>query len=471
MLLGMTHEEAAVQLVREYGQSYTKYPFMIYQMQTKFRDEARPRAGLIRVREFTMKDAYSFHTSQEDLETYYDRCLESYKTIFKRAGIDEVITVKSDSGMMGGSVAHEFMLLTPVGEDSLAICDHCDYSANLEAAENVIVNEEGTGLEALTLVETPNKKTIEEVMDFLGSKIENSCKAVVYQRLVNDSYIIVFTRGDMEVSDIKLANALGQEIYPALITEESGIVAGFIGPYNQQAKATLVFDSSLKGIDSLVVGANKVDYHYTGFNMERDFKDVKYMDVSKIKEGGICPTCGKHTIKMSRGIEVGNIFQLGTKYTKAMGMTYIDANGKTMNPIMGCYGIGVGRLAASVCEVRHDDYGPIWPISIAPWEVHLCCLRADDLEAKSFADDLYASMQKENIEVLYDDREVRPGVMFSDADLLGLPVRVIVSPRNLKESVVEVMTRTKSIQMKVPKEDVMDEVKALISQLKSELLA
>lgn len=470
MLLGMTHEEAAVQLVREYGQSYTKYPFMIYQLQTKFRDEARPRAGLIRVREFTMKDAYSFHTSQEDLETYYNRCLDSYNTIFKRAGIEEVITVKSDSGMMGGSVAHEFMLLTPVGEDSLAICEHCDYSANLEAAENIIENEKGTGLEALTLVETPNKKTIDEVVEFLDSKIENACKAVVYQRVVNDSYIIVFARGDMEISDTKLSNALGQEIYPAIITEESGILAGFIGPYDQKAKATLVFDSSLEGIDSLIVGGNKTDYHYTGFNMERDFGLVKYLDVSKIEEGGICPKCGEKSIKMSRGIEVGNIFQLGTKYTKAMGMTYIDANGKTANPIMGCYGIGVGRLAASVCEAHHDDYGPIWPISIAPWEVHLCCLRVDDIEAKTFADDLYTSMQEENIEVLYDDRDERPGVMFSDADLLGIPVRVIVSPRNLKESVVEVMTRTKSIQKKVAKEDVIAEVKALIQELKSELL-
>jgi len=470
MLLGMTHEEAAVQLVREYGQSYTKYPFMIYQLQTKFRDEARPRAGLIRVREFTMKDAYSFHTSQEDLETYYNRCLDSYNTIFKRAGIEEVITVKSDSGMMGGSVAHEFMLLTPVGEDSLAICDSCDYSANLEAAENITVNESGIGLEVLTLVETPNKKTINDVVNFLDSKIEASCKAVVYQRVVNDSYIIVFTRGDMDVSDTKLMNAIGQDVYPAIITEESGIIAGFIGPYEQKAKATLVFDSSLKGIDSLIIGANKVNYHYTGFNMERDFKKVKYLDVSKIKAGGICPKCGNKTIKISRGIEVGNIFQLGAKYTKAMKMTYIDANGKTQNPVMGCYGIGIGRLAASVCEVRHDDYGPIWPISIAPWEVHLCCLRADNVEAKTFADNLYATMQNEDIEVLYDDREVRPGVMFSDADLLGIPVRVIVSPRNLKESVVEVMTRTKSVQKKVAKEDIIAEVKALVNELKAELL-
>jgi prolyl-tRNA synthetase len=275
----------------------------------------------------------------------------------------------------------------------------------------------------------------------------------------------------MDVSDTKLMNALGQDVYSANITEESGIIPGFIGPYEQKAKATLVFDTSLKGIDSLIVGGNKTDYHYTGFNMERDFKEVKYLDLSKILDGGICPKCGNKTIKMSRGIEVGNIFQLGTKYTKAMKMTYLDANGKTQNPIMGCYGIGVGRLAASVCEARHDDYGPIWPISIAPWEIHLCCLRADDVEAKTFADDLYATMQKENMEVLYDDREVRPGVMFSDADLLGIPVRVIVSPRNLKESVVEVMTRTKSIQKKVPKEDVIAEVKALVNQLKSDLLS
>lgn len=464
MVLGMTHEEAAVHLVKEYGQTYNKYPFSIYQIQTKFRDEARPRAGLIRVREFTMKDAYSFHTSQEDLEAYYDRCFDAYNRIFARAGIPEVITVKSDSGMMGGSVAHEYMLVTPIGEDSLAICDSCGYSANLEAAENIIKNPAGE-IEPLTLVETPNMKTIEEVTDFLKSEVTQSCKAVVYQRNSNDSYVVVFTRGDMEIDETKLTKAVGQAVYPGIITDESKIVAGFIGPMAFEGKATFIFDQSLAGIESLCTGANKVDYHYTGFNIARDFGEVTYKDVCKIQEGGICPTCGKETISIKRGIEVGNIFQLGTKYTKAMGMTYADTDGKKQHPIMGCYGIGVGRLAASVCEAHHDDYGPIWPISIAPWEVHVCCLRADDAEAKAVADNLYKSLQEERIEVIYDDRDVRPGNMFNDADLIGVPVRVVVSPRNLKENVVEISTRDKAVQMKVPVDSAMTEIKGLINQL------
>lgn len=464
LVLGMTHEEAAVHLVRDFANTYTKYPFMIYQIQTKFRDEARPRAGLIRVREFTMKDAYSFHLTQEDLEQYYDRCLKAYHRIFKRAGVPEVISVASDTGMMGGKVAHEFMLLTPIGEDSLAICNNCDFSANLEAAETIIENEAGS-VEALTKVHTPNAKTIEEVMTFLGTDIKQSCKAVVYQRIKDNSYVVVFTRGDMDINDVKLNNYLGEQVYPATIEENSGIVAGFIGPKGLTENATVLFDRSLEGIKSLIVGANETDYHCTGFNFERDYGAVEYVDLSKIQEGGICPKCGKHSINLSRGIEVGNIFQLGTKYSESMGMTYTDENSLEKNPIMGCYGIGVGRLAASVCEARHDEYGPIWPISIAPWQVHLCCLRVDDAETKAFADSLYKQLQSQNIEVIYDDREVRPGFMFSDADLLGVPVRLVVSPRNLKEAVVEMTTRDKSVNKKVALDDVVTEVKQLISDL------
>ncbi len=332
MVLGMTHEEAAVHLVREYGNTYAKYPFMVYQIQTKFRDEARPRAGLIRVREFTMKDAYSFHTSQEDLEVYYDRCLEAYNRIFARAGIEEVITVKSDSGMMGGKVAHEFMLLTPVGEDSLAICTECDYSANLEAADHIVKNDTFP-TEELTKVHTPNAKSIEEVMDFLGSNIKQSCKAVVYQKNADDAYVIVFIRGDLDVNDVKLNNYLKEECHPAIITEESGIVTGFIGPVGMDDKATVLFDKSLEGIDSLITGANEVDYHETGFNIARDYGEVTYVDVATVVDGSICPQCSKETISIQRGIEVGNIFQLGTKYTESMGMTYVDADNDRKNQL------------------------------------------------------------------------------------------------------------------------------------------
>lgn len=469
MVLGMTHEEAAVHLVREYGQTYTKYPFMIYQIQTKFRDEARPRAGLIRVREFTMKDAYSFHTSQEDLEQYYDVCYRAYNRIFQRAGVPEVIAVKSDSGMMGGSVSHEYMLLADAGEDSIVICDECGYRANMEAAENKVDNANTIPMGELEKVYTPHCKTIEEVTNFMGLPVENSCKAVMYQKNMTDEYVIVFTRGDYEVNETKLTNYLGEKVHPADVTAESGIVAGFTGPYDMKADCTVIFDTSLKGIDNLCAGANEENYHYKGLNIARDCGDVEYVDVSKIQTGGICPVCGKKTIQVKRGIEVGNIFQLGTKYSASMGMSYTDAEGNSQTPIMGCYGIGVGRLAASVCEAKHDDNGPIWPISIAPWEVHLCCMRADQEECKAAADDLYKKLQSAGIEVIYDDRDVRAGAMFADADLLGVPIRVVVGPKNLKNNQVELATRDKRIQTLVDLDAAIEEIKAVKEQLFAEI--
>ncbi len=451
LVLGMTHEEAAVQLVREYGQSYTKYPFMIYQIQTKFRDEARPRAGLIRVREFTMKDAYSFHTSQEDLEQYYTRCHQAYERIYARAGLPEVVSVASDSGMMGGDLSHEFMLLTPVGEDSIAICPECGYRANLEAAECIVSKTEGGCSEMLTLVPTPGAATIDEVCAFLNCEKQRVCKAVVYQRSADDRYVVLFLRGDLEVNETKLTHALGEEVHPAVITPESGLTAGFIGPYGlDRDPVTVLFDRSLEGASGLCCGANRPHYHYMGLDMARDLGPVTYHDFSKIQQGGICPHCGKEGITISRGIEVGNIFQLGTKYTQAMGMVYTDENGESRNPVMGCYGIGIGRLAAAVCEAHHDDHGPIWPMAIAPWQVHLCAVRADDAQVKQCAETLYEALQRQGVEVLFDDRSVSAGVMFSDADLLGVPLRLIVSPRNCKEQVAELVSRDKSLQRKLP---------------------
>lgn len=465
MVLGMTHEEAAVQLVRDYAQTYTKYPFMIYQIQRKFRDEARPRAGMIRVREFTMKDAYSFHTSQEDLEKYYQVCFKAYNRIFQRAGVPEVVTVSSDSGMMGGNLSHEYMLLNPVGEDSIVLCRECDYRANMEAAPNQVCNEAGQP-EELVCIETPGCETIEEVCRFLKSDIKNSCKAVVYQKNSNDEYVVAFVRGDYEVNETKLRNLIGEELHPAEITEDCGLVAGYIGPYQLSDKVTYILDGSLKGISSLVTGANKKGYHYTGLNLERELGEVSFADISKIQEGGICPCCKKPAITIQRGIEVGNIFQLGTKYTKSMNMQYTDENGELQYPIMGCYGIGIGRLAASICEASHDEYGPIWPISIAPWQIHVCCLRVDDEETRKTAEELYRGLQDCGLEVIYDDRDIRPGAMFSDADLLGVPVRAVVSPRSLKESCIEVTTRDKSVKEMVPVEKAIE----YLCQLKQKLM-
>ena len=462
MVLGMTHEEAAVHMAREYANSYSRYPFMIYQIQTKFRDEARPRGGMIRVREFTMKDAYSFHTSQADLEAYYARCYAAYERIFKRAGLVKMVTVESDSGMMGGNVSHEYMFLTPVGEDSIVICNACDYRANMEAAACIVETTADAVAQEATLVHTPGAQTIQDVCALVKVPLEKSCKAVIYQTNKTDSFVVVFIRGDLDVNETKLTNYLGEEIHPGVVTENCGLHAGYTGPYNLKGNFTVLYDRSLQGTNNLVCGANRDDYHYTGLCLERDCGTVEYHDFAKIKDGGVCPRCGKPAIQVSRGIEVGNIFQLGTKYTKAMNMQYLDAEGNLQYPIMGCYGIGVGRLAASVCEESHDDYGPIWPITIAPWQVQLCCMRADNAETKAYADQLYKELQDRGVEVVYDDREVSAGVMFSDADLLGVPVRVVVSPRNMKDGCCELATRDKKVNQKVPMADIHTAIDGLI---------
>lgn len=464
MVLGMTHEEAAVHLARDTAKSYADFPFMIYQIQTKFRDEPRARGGLIRVREFTMKDAYSFHTSQADLEAYYDRAFAAYNRIFARCGCKNFISVQSDSGMMGGSISHEFMLLTEVGEDTLAVCD-CGYRANMEAAAVSVTNEAGE-IADLTEVNTPDVQTIEDLKRFLKLDEKQLCKAVVYQKNEDDSFVIVFVRGDLEVNETKLRNHLGFEIHPAVaIPEESGIVPGFIGPIGLPKDIRVVFDASLQGINALVCGANKLNYHDRGMNLARDFGAVTYVDVAKTFAGATCPHCGKPSIRIEKGIEIGNIFQLGQKYTKSMEMTYLDENGERQYPIMGCYGIGVGRLCASICQEHHDDYGPIWPMPIAPWQVELCNLRVDDPEVKAAAEQLYANMQAAGIEVLYDDRDVRPGVMFADADLFGIPLRAIVSPKTLAAGCVELASRDKTMRENVPIAEAVAMLKTKINEM------
>ena len=464
MVLGMTHEEASVQLVRGTPKPESAFPFMIYQIQTKFRDEPRARGGLIRVREFTMKDAYSFHTSQEDLEKYYNRCYHAYERIFARCGVPEVVAVKSDSGMMGGSISHEFMLLTDIGEDTIVTCPECGYRSNMEAADCIVKNAP-MGEAPLTKVATPDQKTIEDVCSFLHTDPVNSAKAVVYQENLTDKYIIVFVRGDLEVNETKLRNLLGCEIHPADIADGHGIVKGFIGPVNFQGDARVLIDKGLEGADNLVCGANEEGYHYTGLNLKRDVKFDGFCDVAKTYAGAICPVCGKPRISISRGIEVGNIFQLGTKYSHAMGLQYQNKDGGFNDVIMGCYGIGVGRLCASVCEVRHDDYGPIWPITIAPWQVHLCAMRADKPEVKEAADRLYDDLQKAGVEVIYDDRPVSAGVMFSDADLLGVPVRVIVSPKTLARGAVEMAARDKSFRNDINIDTACQDIAATVREM------
>ena len=472
MVLGMTHEEAAVHLAQNVAGTYQKYPFMIYQIQTKFRDEPRARGGLIRVREFTMKDAYSFHTSQEDLEAYYARAHRAYERIYARAGVPEVLAVQSDSGMMGGKVSHEFMLLCDIGEDSIVLCPECGFRANMEAAECIVENGADVEQKELQLVETFENKTIEEVCTFLKTAPEKSCKAVVYQRNADDSYVLVFTRGDIELNETKLTNYLKAEVHPAVEIDRANLCAGSIGPVGLRTDCTVLFDRSLVGATNLVCGANRDGYHYTGFTPKRDLPEgTEFVELGKAYSGGICPVCGKHTIDVRRGIEVGNIFQLGRRYTEAMGMTYDDADGERVHPIMGCYGIGVGRLMASVCEAHHDEYGPVWPITIAPWQVEVCALRIDNPDVRAAADKLVAELTKAGVEVLYDDRAVSAGVMFSDADLLGAPIRVIVSPKTLSRNAFELSARDKSFREDVAIETACDSVAERIRRMTEDVLS
>ena len=464
MVLGMTHEEAAVHLARSEAKSYTAYPFMIYQIQTKFRDEPRARGGLIRVREFTMKDAYSFHTSQEDLEQYYDRCLESYNTIYRRAGVPEVICVKSDTGMMGGKVAHEFMLLTDIGEDTIILCDSCGYQSNMEVATGklaVATTEEA----AIEEVATPDAHTIEAVAQFLNVPATHTLKACVFEMDGHKEPLIVFIRGDLQVNEAKLQKIVKAEVKPFERYEETpNLCFGFMGPYNlDKGNARVIFDESLRNEKNLVVGANKKGYHIKGISMSRDIKDAEYADVAEVFEGQECPCCGGK-LQFKRGVEVGNIFQLGTRYTESMGMTYIDKDGKAKTPIMGCYGIGVGRLLACIIEAHHDDYGPIWPMSVAPWQVHICVLKSKKQDMNAVGFDIYNQLNKK-YEVLMDDRDVAAGAQFADADLLGIPVRVVVGEKNLKEGKVELVTRDKSIKKLVALEDVEKEVSALVEEM------
>ncbi|MBE6379837.1 MAG: proline--tRNA ligase [Lentisphaerae bacterium] len=446
MILGMTHEEAVVHLARTELTSYRQLPAMLYQIQTKYRDEARPRAGMIRVREFTMKDAYSFHTDQADLEKYYARCHEAYERIFRRLGMKNVLSIEANSGMMGGAVSHEFMALCDCGEDTIFYSPDRSYRANREVAYAAWKFEKPAEELPLEKVHTPNCKTIEEVAGFLNVKAENTGKVVFYQNAITGELICALIRGDFEVNESKLANAA---MAPELKFADdasilaAGCVPGFASIINIDAtKMKMIVDRSVAESGNLVVGANEADYHYINFNYSRDC-DVNasiVTDIATVREGDPCPLTGE-PLKMERGIEVGNIFQLGTKYSKPMNCNYLDVNGKSHPMIMGCYGIGVGRAMASVIEQSCDDYGPIWPISIAPWQVEVVAIGYDKPEIKAAADQIYNELQAAGVEVLFDDRGEKPGFMFSDADLLGIPFRVVVSPKTLAENAAEFRRR------------------------------
>ncbi len=439
MLLGMTHEEAIVHLVRTEVTSYKQLPLMAYQIQTKYRDEARPRAGLIRVREFTMKDAYSFHTSQESLEEYYERAHQAYVNIFRRVGLRHVLSIKANSGMMGGNVSHEFMSVAECGEDTLFVSpDGVSYKANREIAVSALQFHRSVEL-PLEKVATPECKTIEEVANFLHVKPENTGKAVFYSDS-DGRLIFVMIRGDFEVNETKLQNLLKIKELSFANDEQirkAGAVPGYASPVGiDPDKAVIVVDRSVEGTSNLVVGANEAGFHYINFNYGRDLSGALVADIATVREGDPCPVTGQ-PLRMERGIEVGNIFQLGTKYSAPMKCEYLDKDGKSHPMIMGCYGIGIGRTMAALVEDSHDDYGPIWPMSVAPYQVEICAITPDKENVMEVAETLYKELEKRGVEVLFDDRGEKAGSMFSDADLLGIPLRAVVSPKSIAAGAME----------------------------------
>ncbi|MBU2648814.1 proline--tRNA ligase [bacterium] len=473
MVLGMTHEEAVVHLVRTEINSYKQLPFMVYQIQTKYRDEARPRAGLLRVREFRMKDGYSFHVNSEDLDAYYERVHGAYSRIFRRLGMKEVISIQSDTGMMGGSIAHEFMAVADAGEDTIFVTEYGSYKANREVATSAV---EFAGADPLPLkkVSTPDMKTIEGLATFLGIETAQTGKAVFYVDSAGKLYFVVI-RGDFEVNETKLANHL--QVSDLQFAEDSqieaiGAVPGYASPMNLNLdKVRVVFDQSARHSSNLVVGANEKDFHYLNFNFDRDMGDlaekVEVADIANAREGDPDPLDGLPLI-MKRGIEVGNIFQLGTKYSDLMNCRFLDPKGKSQPMFMGCYGIGVERSMASVIEQSHDQYGPLWPFSIAPFEVHLCALNINKEGVGEAAEKLYAEMIQAGLDVLYDDRNEKAGSAFNDADLIGVPFRLIVSPKNFENGQVEFKTRDGKRKEMWGMDEVVGKIVAIVNEARAE---
>jgi len=472
MLLGMTHEEPVVQAARAHITSYRQLPVMMYQIQTKFRDEARSRGGLIRVREFTMKDAYSFHTTNDDMIEYYNRCHASYSRIFRRAGLKNFIDVESDTGMMGGGMSHEFMFLSEAGEDTLFICDKCHYRANREVARFNFVAESGAAELPLEKVATPNQKTIEEVSAFLGVKSSDTAKAVLYVHN-KTNFVFVLIRGDFEVNETRLAKILGKgELRPAQDEEirALGAVPGYASPVGlDTTKFTLLVDQTIVQSRNLVTGANEEGFHVKNFNAGRDLKGGSTVEIATPREGDACSDCGA-PLRVSRGIEIGNIFQLGTKYSAPMRCEFLDAEGKSRPMIMGCYGIGVGRLLASVIEECNDPYGPIWPMSIAPYEVHVCVLDPAKGGVGEVATKLVEELEAAGVDVLVDDRNEKAGVQFADADLFGVPLRLILSPRNLAQGMVEFKIRGQKSSEMWPVSEVPARLSEVIAREKAKYL-
>lgn len=472
MVLAMTHEEVVGDLVRREVQSYRQLPQLIYQLQTKWRDDPRPRSGLIRVREFTMKDSYSLDADWQGLEAQYRSHYQAYFDIFNRCGLP-TITVKSDSGMMGGKVAHEYMYLAPIGENTLILCAACGYAANREVA---CFRKPAAKAEAPLPVEkiaTPETKTIEDLAKLLGIAASQTAKAVFLmarQADESEKLVMAIVRGDMEVNETKLGNAVKAKALRPAHDEEirpSGAVPGYASPIGVKG-ALVVVDEAVATSPNLVAGANEEGFHLRNVNYGRDYKAELLVDIAVVQEGDTCPECDA-ALSASRGVEVGHIFQLGTRFSDALGCTFLDAEGKARPVIMGSYGIGVGRLLACIAEAHHDEQGLIWPISVAPFQVQLVSLAKGAGPGAEAADLLYVQLQEAGVEVLLDDRPENPGVKFNDADLIGLPLRLTLGERSLKKGVVELKIRGQLENTEVPLAEVVARVKAEIGVLQAAL--
>jgi len=460
MVLAPTHEEVVTGIVKANVQSYRDLPVILYQIQTKFRDEPRPRAGLVRVREFAMKDAYSFNADESSLDDSYQAMAQAYKNIYRRCGLP-VLMAEADSGAIGGKDSHEFILATPTGEDTVINCPSCGYTANAEKASGVYRELDAETEESLEEVSTPGIKTIDGLAQFLDISDDKTFKAVFY--MSDGDLVFVTIRGDLEVNEVKLKNALhASELRLADDQEvaKAGLVAGSASAIGIQG-VKRVGDLSITKGNNFVVGANKPDTHLRGANYPRDFQVDILTDIALAGPGQNCASCG-HALEFLRGVEVGHIFKLGTFFSEALGAHFLDQDGHQQPIIMGCYGIGVGRLLAAAIEEHHDDKGIVFPAPIAPYQVHLVGLNLADEQVAEEAERLYQELQDQGFEVLYDDRtEGSAGVKFNDVDLLGLPVRLVVSPRNLKAGVVELKQRLEESSSMVPTSDVVANLQAL----------
>jgi len=455
--LGPTHEEVITDLVRKYVNSYKQLPQILYQIQVKFRDEIRPRFGVMRAREFIMKDAYSFDRDEAKAQISYKKMFDAYNKIFSRIGF-KFRPVEADTGAIGGTSSAEFMVLADTGEETIVYCNKCDYAANVEKAEGVVEKKGGNAGEKLERVHTPNIRTVEELANFLKLKPEDTAKTILY--MADGKMIAVMMRGDREINEIKLKNAVkANELRLATADEiisKTKAPVGFAGPINLKEKGIkLYIDKTVAELNSFVCGGNEKDYHYVGVKRGRDFTEDEIIDVVVVRKGDKCKKCGGELLEQ-KGIEVGHVFYLGEKYSKAMNATFLDENGKSKLFVMGCYGIGVTRIAAASIEQNYDENGIIWPLSIAPYEVVIIPVNMKYKEGTDFAFELYEKLKSKGIDVLIDDRDVSPGVKFKDSDLIGFPVRVVIGEKNFKDGKVEVKLRKEKSAEIVGKGEVLE---------------